>query len=328
MAITLSLRRRIAAALVLGGALGAIAAAHAQPYPNRPIRLVVGYAAGSATDMTTRFFAERIRAATGQTVLVENRPGADGNLAAEVVAHAGPDAYTALVAGNSTHAANVHVYRKLNYDPYKDFVPVTTFARVPYILIANPAKIPAKTLKEFIAFAKANPGRLSYASATVAGRVSVEQLKLDAGFDATNVYYKSSPQALTDLLGGQVDFSIADIATALAQSRAGKVTPLGVTIARRIPAAPDVPTIAESGYPDYDFFSWLALWVPAGAPADDVRRLSELVNQAMDSDAGREFLQSKGLLPYPGSPQSLLELQTRDTERWGRAIKAAGMQPQ
>ena len=272
MASTICMRRRLAAAMAFAGALGAFAPAHAQPYPNRPIRLVVGYAAGSATDMTTRFFAERIRVATGQTVLVENRPGADGNLAAEVVARAGPDAYTALVAGNSTHAANVHVYRKLNYDPYKDFVPVTTFARVPYILIANPAKVPARTLKEFIAFAKANPGKLTYASATVAGRVSVEQLKLDAGFDATNINYKSSPQAITDLLGGQVDFSIADIATALAQSRAGKVTPLGVTIARRIPAAPDVPTISESGYPDYDFFSWLALWVPAGAPAGEVRR--------------------------------------------------------
>ncbi|MFO1199290.1 MAG: tripartite tricarboxylate transporter substrate binding protein [Burkholderiaceae bacterium] len=323
------MRRRHAMA-ALGAALagGALPAARAQAYPARPVRFVVGYAAGSATDACTRFFAERIREATGQTTLVENRPGADGNLAAESVARAGPDAYTAFVAGNSTHAANVHLYRKLNYDPYKDFAPVTTFARVPYMLIANPAKVPAKTLREFIAFAKANPGRLTYASAAVASRVSVEQLKLAAGFDATNVNYKASPQAMTDLLGGQVDFYISDIATALVQARAGKVTPLAVTITRRVPAAPDVPTIAESGYPDYDFFSWLALWVPAGAPAEDVRRLAELVNQSMDSDAGREFLQSRGLLGYPGSPQMLAELQARDTERWGRAVRAAGMQPQ
>lgn len=321
-------RRHVMAALGAALAGGALPAARAQAYPARPVRFVVGYAAGSATDACTRFFAERIREATGQTTLVENRPGADGNLAAESVARAGADAYTALVAGNSTHAANVHLYRKLNYDPYKDFAPVTTFARVPYMLIANPAKVPAKTLKEFIAFAKANPGRLTYASAAVASRVSVEQLKLAAGFDATNVNYKASPQAMTDLLGGQVDFYISDIATALVQARAGKVTPLAVTITRRVPAAPDVPTIAESGYPDYDFFSWLALWVPAGAPAEDVRRLAELVNQSMDSDAGREFLQSRGLLGYPGSPQMLAELQARDTERWGRAVRAAGMQPQ
>jgi len=325
---TISLPRRLGAVLVLAGILAAPGFSQAQPYPNRPIKFVVGYAAGSATDATTRFFAERIREATGQTVLVENRPGADGNLAAEAVARASPDAYTALVTGNSTHAANIHLYRKLNYDPYKDFAPVTTFARVPYMLIANPSKVPARNLKDFIAYAKANPGKLTYASAAVASRVSVEQLRLTAGFEATNVNYKASPQAMTDLLGGQVDFYISDIATALVQVRAGKVTPLGVTTNRRVPAAPEIPTIAESGYPDYDFFSWLAAWVPAGAPPEDVRRLSELLNQAMDSDAGRDYLQSRGLLPYPGSPQMLQELQTRDTERWGRAIKAAGMQPQ
>ena len=324
----IALLRALLAVLALSGGLAVSTPSHAQAYPTKPIRLVVGYAAGSATDSTARFFAERIREATGQTVVVENRPGADGNLAAEVVARASPDAYTALVTGNSTHAANIHLYKKLNYDPYKDFAPVTTFARVPYMLIANPAKVPARNLKDFVAFAKANPGKLTYASAAVASRVSVEQLRLVAGFDATNVNYKASPQAMTDLLGGQVDFYISDAATALVQVRAGKVTPLGITISRRVPAAPDIPTIAEQGYPDFDFFSWLAVWVPAGAPPEDVRRLSELINQAMESDAGRENLQTRGLLPYPGSPQMLQELQTRETERWGRAIKAAGMQPQ
>jgi tripartite-type tricarboxylate transporter receptor subunit TctC len=318
------LRLAIACAL----SIGLSAAALAQPYPNRPIRFVVGYAAGSATDATTRFFAERIREATGQSVLIENRPGADGNLAAEAVARAPQDAYTALVTGNSTHAANVHLYRKLNYEPFKDFAPVTTFARVPYMLIANPDKVPARTLPGFIAFARANPGRLSYASAAVASRVSVEQLRLLAGFEATNVNYKASPQAMTDLLGGQVDFYIADAATALAQVRAGKVVPLGVTITARLAAAPEIPTIAEAGFPDYDFFSWLAVWVPAGAPPEDVRRLSELINQAMASEAGQAYLTGRGLLGYPGSPAQLQQLQTRDTERWGRAVKAAGMQPQ
>ena len=303
--------------------------AGAQAYPAKPIKFIVGYAAGSATDGTARFFAEKIREYTGQAVIVENRPGADGNLAAEVVARSAPDGYTALVTGNSTHAANIHLYKSLAFDPQKDFSPVTTFARVPYILIANPDKVPAKTLKDFIAYAKANPGKLSYGSAAVASRVSVEQLKLLAGgFDAVNINYKASPQAMTDLLGGQVDFYIADAATALVQIRAGRATALGVTLNQRIAIAPDIPTIAEAGFPDYDFFSWLAVWVTAGGPPEAATTLSNLINRAMESDAGKDFLAKRGLLPYAGSPQMLQELQTRDTERWGRAIKAAGMQQQ
>jgi len=303
-------------------------AANGQAYPAKPIKFIVGYAAGSATDATTRFFADKIREYTGQPVLVENRPGADGNLAAEAVARAAADGYTALVTGNSTHAANIHLYKSLPFDPQKDFAPVTTFARVPYILIANPDKVPAKTLKDFIAYAKANPDKLSYGSAAVASRVSVEQLKLFAGFNAVNVNYKASPQAMTDLLGGQIDFYVADAATALVQIRAGRATALGVTLNQRIATAPDIPTIAEAGFPDYDFFSWLAVWVTAGGPPEAANTLSKLINRAMESDAGKEFLTRRGLLAYPGSPPMLQELQTRDTERWGRAIKAAGMQQQ
>ena len=209
--------RRAVAALIAMGGLCVAFNVQAQAWPSKPIKFVVGYAAGSATDGTTRFFGEKIREATGQAVLVENRPGADGNLAAEYVARSDKDGYTALVTGNSTHAANVHLYKKLNYDPDKDFTPVTTFARVPYILIAHPDKVPARNLKDFIAFAKANPGKLSYGSAAAASRISVEQLKLLAGFDAVNVNYKASPQAMTDLLGGQFHFYAADIATGLAQ---------------------------------------------------------------------------------------------------------------
>jgi len=316
------------AALAVALGLLATQGAQAQSYPNKPIRFIVGYAAGSATDGTTRFFADKIREFTGQPVLVENRPGADGNLAAEAVARAAPDGYTALVTGNSTHAANIHLYKSLAFDPQKDFSPVTTFARVPYILIANPNKVAAKNLKDFIAYAKANPGKLSYGSAAVASRVSVEQLKLSAGFNAVNVNYKASPQAMTDLLGGQIDFYVADAATALVQIRAGRATALGVTLNQRIATAPEIPTIAESGFPDYDFFSWLAVWVTAGGPPEAANTLSNLINRAMDSDAGKEFLARRGLLPYPGSPQMLQELQTLDTERWGRVVKAAGMQQQ
>ena len=321
-------RAKILAALVVALGMTAAQLAQAQTYPNKPIKFIVGYAAGSATDATTRFFADKIRDFTGQPVLVENRPGADGNLAAEAVARAAPDGYTALVTGNSTHAANIHLYKSLAFDPQKDFAPVTTFARVPYILIANPEKVAAKNLKDFIAYAKTNPGKLSYGSAAVASRVSVEQLKLSAGFNAVNINYKASPQAMTDLLGGQIDFYVADAATALVQIRAGRATALGVTLSQRIATAPEIPTIAEAGFPDYDFFSWLAVWVTAGGPPEAASTLSSLINRAMESDAGKDFLAKRGLLPYPGSPPMLQELQTRDTERWGRVVKAAGMQQQ
>jgi tripartite-type tricarboxylate transporter receptor subunit TctC len=297
--------RRAFAGLIAAVGLCAALGAQAQAWPSKPVKFVVGAAAGgSASDAATRFFADRIREATGQAMLVENKPGADGNVAAEIVVRSPADGYTALVTGNNTHAANIHLYKALNYDPYKDFAPVTTYARVPYILLANPDKIPARTLKDFIAFAKANPGKLNYASAAVASRVGVEQLKVYAGF------------------------YIADAVNALVQIRAGRAVGLGVTVNQRLAGAPELPTIAEQGFPDYDFSSWLAVWVPAATPPEAVRAMSDHINKAMDSDAGKDFLAKRGLLSYPGSPQALLALQTRETERWGRAIKAAGMEQQ
>jgi tripartite-type tricarboxylate transporter receptor subunit TctC len=300
------------------------AAAQSAPWPTRPVRFVVGAAAGgSASDAVTRYFADRIAERSGQPAIVENRPGADGNLAAEVVMRAAPDAHTFLVTGNNTHAANVHLYKSLAFDPDRDFAPVTTYARVPYVLLAHPSRVAARSLPDFIAYAKANPGKLSYASAAVASRVGVEQLKLSADFDAVNVVYKSGAQAMSDLLGGHVDFYIADAANALPQVRAGRAVALGVTIAQRLPAAPELPTIAESGFPDFDFASWLAVWAPAGSPPALVQAASAAINDALGGPAGQQHLDKLGLLPYPGSPESLLRLQRRETERWGRAIRAA-----
>lgn len=319
-------RRQALAALAAFG-VAAPAGAQARAWPTRPMKFVVGAAAGgSASDAATRYFANQIAEASGQTAVVENRPGADGNLAAEQVARAAPDGHTFLVTGNNTHAANVHLYKSLSFDPERDFAPVTTYARVPYVLLVNGDRVPARNLKDFIAHAKANPGKLTYASAAVASRVGVEQLKLMAGFNAVNVTYKSGAQAMTDLLGGHVDFYIADAVNGLQQARAGRAVALGVTVAERLQAAPDLPTIAESGFPDFDFFSWLALWTPAGSPPEAVRGASVAINQAMSSPAGQQFLEKAGLLAYPGSPEALRELQRRETERWGRAIKAAGLQ--
>jgi tripartite-type tricarboxylate transporter receptor subunit TctC len=311
-------------------ALGSFVNSHAQTvsasWPTKPIKFIVGYAAGSATDSTTRFFGEMIQRYTGQSVIVENRPGVDGNIAAELVARSPADGYTALVSGNSTHATNIHLYKKLSFDPEKDFSPVATFAQVPYVLIVNPTKIAAKSLTDFVAYAKANPGKLSYGSAAVASRVTIEQLKIEAGFEAVNVNYKASPQAMTDLLGGQIDFYVADVMTGMAQVRAGKVVPLGVTVSKRLAVAPDVPTIAEQGFAGYDFFSWLAVWVPAGSPPEAVSTMNALINRAMQSEEGKKFMTTRGLLDFIGTPEDLRRLQIRDTERWGKVIQATGME--
>jgi tripartite-type tricarboxylate transporter receptor subunit TctC len=314
------------------GSLAAVAAswripARAQAWPTKPVRFVVGAAAGgSASDILTRYYAERIAERSGQSVVVENRPGADGNLAAEFVARSTPDAHTFLVTGNNTHAANVHLYKSLSFDPERDFAPVTTYARVPYVLLVNPTRVSARNLKDFISLAKASPGKLSYASAAVASRVGVEQLKLLAGFQAVNVPYKSGAQAMADLLGGHVDFFIADAASGLQQVRAGRAAALAVTVAQRLPAAPELPTVAESGFPEFDFASWLAVWAPAGSPQPLVDAASAAINQALSSPQAQQHLDKLGVLPYPGSPEALRDLQRRETERWGQAIRAAKIQ--
>ncbi|NYT61142.1 tripartite tricarboxylate transporter substrate binding protein [Alcaligenaceae bacterium] len=295
-------------------------------WPEKPIKFVVGAAAGgSASDSITRFFAERIHEATGQAGIIENKPGADGNIAASHVARAAPDGYTLLVTGNNTHAANTHLYKTLPFDPDKDFAPVTTYARVPYVLLINPERVAARSFKDFIAYAQANSGQMTYASAALASRVGVEQLKLMANFKATNINYKSGAQAMTDLIGGHVDFYIADAVNGLAQARAGRAIALAVTVNERLQSALDIPTIAESGFPDYNFFSWLAVWAPAQTPPKTVQTLSGLINNAMESNAGKQFLGNAGLLPYPGSPEALAALQKSETKRWGQVIKAAGL---
>lgn len=325
--MTIDRRQTVAALAALAAGWRLPASAQTEPWPTKPVHFIVGAAAGgSASDVVTRYYAEQIAQRSGQAVMVENRPGADGNLAGEFVARSAPDGYTFLVTGNNTHAANVHLYKSMSFDPDKDFAPVTTYARVPYVLLVNPTRVAARTFKDFITLARANPGKLTYASAAVASRVGVEQLKLSAGFEALNVVYKSGAQAMNDLLGGHVDFYISDAASGLRQAGAGRAVALAVTVAQRLRAAPDLPTIAESGFPDFDFASWLAVWAPAGTPPAVVRAASTAINDIMGSAAGLQHLEKLGLLPYPGSPEALLALQRRETERWGRAIRAAKIQ--
>lgn len=301
--------------------------AHAQAL-DKPVRLIVAYGAGSATDTLARFLADRIAKQGGRATIVENKAGADGNIAAEAAVRAPQDMYTLLVSGSSTHAANASIYKKLPFDPEADFTPLSTLANAPFILLVNPQRIQQRSIKEFLEWARAGGGRdLSFASTSVGNRVAGERLRQAANLKAVNVQYRASAQAMTDLLGGQFDFYFCDVATALPQVKAGKAVALAVSVRERLAALPEVPTLAESGFADFDVASWIAMWsTQASTPPAVAARLSQWASEALDSPEGREFLLGKGLLPARTGAPALAALQRRDTEIWGKIIRETGMQ--
>ncbi|SPA34274.1 Extra-cytoplasmic solute receptor [Cupriavidus taiwanensis] len=328
-------RRQYGAAVVIGlAALLWGAAAIAQPSPaagterlDKPVRIIVAYGAGGASDSIARFVGDGLSRRAGKPVIVENKAGADGNIAAETAVRAAPDAYTLLVSGSSTHAANATIYRKLPYDPEADFTPLATMASTPFVLLVNPKRVQAATFKEFLALARKESSSLSFASANVGGRITGELFKQRAGVKAVNVPYKNSSQAMTDLIGGQFDYYLCDMVTALPQIQAGTVRALAISSAERAPSLPDVPTLAESGFPDFDVSSWIAIWsANASTPQPVARLLSRWIAETLDSPNGRQFLVGKGLIPAKVAPTHLQELQRRDTRLWGKIIVDAGMQ--
>lgn len=316
--------------------MGMAAAAAAAGWPaagfaqalDKSVRLIVAYGAGSATDTLARFLADRISKRGSRPAVVENKSGADGNIAAEAAVRAPNDMYTLLVSGSSTHAANAAIYRKLPFNPETDFTPMSTLAIAPFILIVNPERVRQRSIKEFLEWARSGTGRdLSFASTSVGSRVAGERFRQLAGFKSTNIPYRSSSQAMTDLLGGQFDFYFCDVATALPQVKAGKALALAVSIRERLQSLPNVPTLDESGFPDFDVASWIAMWsAVASTPADVSARMSQWVSEALDSPEGREFLLGKGLLPAPTGAAELSKLQRRDTAVWGKIIRDTGMQ--
>lgn len=319
------LRRR---SLVVGAAAAALVPhAHAQAYPSRVVSIVVPFGPGNAYDLMVRYLADRLRDATGQPFIVEAKQGALGGVAAAAVAHAAPDGHTLLFGANSTHAVNVHLFKKLPYDPVADFAPITTLATIPQVLVVSPT-LKVNTLAELIALAKSRPGQLNYGSSSATGRVASEAFRQQAGIDAVHVPYKTSVQAITDLVGGQLHFLVTDAGLGVAQSQAGKVKALAITSSRRVPAVPDLPTMAEAGLPGYEFVAWLALFAPARTPQPIVQRLAELSNTIVRSPGMEEYLAKMYALPFPGDPESLRQLIARDTTRWGAMIKAAGIEPE
>jgi len=324
---TSSTRRRqlLLAACIAGLPWLVPAHAVAQEFPSRPITFVVPFGPGSATDQLARAIGQGVTDESGATVVIENKPGASAMIGASDVARAQPDGYRVLITTNTSHAANPHLYKKLSYDPVKDFEPVTLLGTGGQIMVVNPSS-EAKSVADFLRMAKEQPGKLSFGSGSSSSRVAGELLQQMAGVELLHVPYKSNPLAITDLLGGQIDMMISDMATGLPQARSGGLRALGVTTPERSPLAPDVPTIAEAGVPGYEMGYWFGAYVPAGTPSDVVKRLHELLTAATRRPAAVQFYEQTGTRPVISTPEELAEFQRAETDKWGAIIEKAGIE--
>jgi tripartite-type tricarboxylate transporter receptor subunit TctC len=316
-------------ALVGATLLATALAAQAQSsYPNRSIRAVVPFAAGSATDQIGRAFAEKMSQALGQQVLIDNKPGASGMLGADAVAKAPADGHTILIGTNSTNAALKFLMKKLPYDQDTAFSPVGFIGSVPLMVAVN-NDVPAKTLKELVDLAKAKPGQLTFAYASTSQQVSSEMLSSMTGIKMNAIPYKSGPAAMTDLIGGQVNIFTADFGVTVPQHKAGKIRGLAVTSTKRAAAVPDLPTVNEAlGLKDYELIAYFAVFAPAGTPRDVIQRLNQAVNFAANSKDVQEKFAATGFSVEPGTPEELGERNRRETVKWEKAIREAGIQAQ
>lgn len=298
-----------------------------QGFPDKPITFVVPFAAGSGTDQLARAIGQAVTNDSKVSVVVDNKPGANSFIGAQAAAKARPDGYTVFITTNTTQSANEHLFKKLPYDPVKDFTPLTALGRGGLIMVVNPA-LPVKNVSEFIALAKSKPGKLSFGSGSSSSRVAGELFKQMTGTYVLNVPYRSNPFAVTDLLGGQIDMMIVDMLTSLPQVKAGKLKALGVSTRQRSPLAPDVPTLAEAGVKGYELTFWFAAYAPAGTPADVTAKLTEILVKAAHSATAAPFYQSTGTEIFTSSEEELRKFQAAETVKWGRIIQGAGIQPE
>jgi tripartite-type tricarboxylate transporter receptor subunit TctC len=296
-------------------------------FPERPIRFVVPTTPGSATDQLARTVGHSVQQQFGQPVVVDNKPGANGIIAASFVAKAPPDGYTVLIGNVTTNAANPYLYKQLPYSAESDFAYLTGLARGSQVMVVN-NDVEAKTVAEFIALAKANPGKYAFGSGGASARVATEKFAQMAGIKLIHVPYKGNPQALTDLLAGQIQTFFPDMTTALPLVRAGKVRALGVTSKARSSYLPDVPTIGESGLPDYEASYWFAAYAPAGTPADVVSTLSRVMSEGVKSESAANFFKTMGMDAFPTTPEELREFNRNELVHWSKTIKAAGIEPE
>lgn len=313
-----------AAALALCASLQALA----QAYPSKPVRLIIAFTPGSSTDIIGRAVAAKLQEMWGQPVVAENRTGAGGSIGSAAVLREAPDGYT-LLANSSAHVANPSIYASLPYDTLKDFANISPLAGGPNVLIVSP-QTGWKNLGDFLAAAKAKPGGLNFASAGIGSgtHFNLEKLKLMAGIDVTHVPYKGTPEAISDTIAGRVCCYFAPINAAIPHVGGGKAVGLAVSSAQRMPILPDMPTIAESGVPGFDYTLWIGLWGPGKMPAELVNRINADVRKALASPDLKDRLSKLGTLPMDMSPQQFTDFVHREVEDTAKVLKAAGIKPQ
>ena len=297
-------------------------------YPVKPITLICPYPAGGNTDQRSRQFGKFMAAALGQPIIVDNKPGAGGNIGTELIAHAKPDGYTIGMGNFAPLSVNPTLYKKLNFDPSRDLQPICLIERGPLVLMVPPNS-PFKSVADLIAAAKANPGKLSYANGGQGGshHLSAELFKLMTGTDITNIPYKGGAPATIDLLGGQVDMMFEQMYSASANLRAGKLRGLAITSKNRSPLFPDIPSLHELGLKDFEINNWQGLVAPAGTPAAIIARLNEVCNQALQDPTIRSQLLEQGNVPAGGTPEQFAAHIKSESERWSKLVRTARMTP-
>jgi tripartite-type tricarboxylate transporter receptor subunit TctC len=301
------------------------APAAADDYPDRPVRLVVPFPAGGGADNLARMIMPKVAQVLGKSIVIDNRPGAGGNVGAEVVAHATPDGYTLLYGTNGTHAINRSLYGSLRFDPVRDFAPVSRMTLIAAMLFVN-VDLPVTSTAELVQYAKAHPGKVNFASAGngTTSHLAGELFRTMAGIDIVHVPYRGGALAMADVVGGQVQMMIDVMPNAYPIAKSGKVRGLACTTARRFPGAPEYPTIAESGVPGYDVSAWDAVFAPAGTPPQIVERLNAAIRKALEDPQVRESLLAHGAQAVPGTPEDLARHVATETDKWARVVRASG----
>jgi len=321
------MKRRDFHAFALGG-LSTLAAPslYAQAYPSKPIRMVVPFPPGAATDTIARAFAQALSTSMSHPVLVENKAGADGAISGAEVARAAPDWHTLLFATNSPMSAVPAMKKNPPYDPVRDFAPVSDIGRYTFFVVVHPS-VPAKTVAELVAYAKANPGKLSYATGNTTGIVSTALFNALGGIQMVHVPYKGEPQALTDLIAGRVQFMVVSAGTSIGHIRDGRLRAIAVTLNKRSPAAPEVPTISEAGMPKFSLTSWAAVFAPAGTPPEIVARLNKEFNAAMSRPELMAVMEKQSFMLNGSTPEQLGTLVREQLESFRSTLKLAGVEP-
>jgi tripartite-type tricarboxylate transporter receptor subunit TctC len=315
--------RRIGLLITIAFTLLAQAGA-AQDYPNKPIRIVVPFGAGTATDIVARTVGAEIGSRTGQSVVIENKPGAEGQIGAQAAATALSDGYTLFVTTQTTQAMNAHIYKSLPYDPVKSFAPVSGLSLGAQIVMVR-NDLPARTIGELIALAKERPGKLSFGSGNGSSRGGAELFRIMAKVDLLGVPYKTQPQAISDLLGGRIDVIFSDFTTGLPPVLDGRARGLAVTSKKRLAGLEQFPTVDQSGVPGFEMWAWTACYVPAGTPRAVVDKLNALVREAMKSQSYLAMTSTTFGMPFPGSPEELATFQADESRKWGEIVALAGM---